>query len=276
MNASMINRRFLILVTFLAALVQTPACREKLTPGIQLYTLRNQLEQNCEATLDSIKKIGYNSVELAGTCGLPPDSLAQLLKSKELKVLSMHLQLADLDSLPAVIGNARLFGATHVALAWINPAQFTTLDQYRKLARDLNTWGEKLAKEGINLSYHNHDFEFNPISDTIPYHILLDRTDPRNVSFELDIYWYCKAGGNAQELVKNHHPRLKLIHLKDMGPDPEREMMPVGEGVIDFEEFLESFPDLNGHLFFVEHDNAADPLESISKSYDYISSLRLR
>lgn len=275
MNTSFPYRRFLILITFVATLFQLSFSQGKLSPGVQLYTLRNQLEQNCEATLDSIKKIGYNSVELAGTCGLPPDSLAAVLESKKLKVLSMHLQLADFDSLPAVIRNAKLFGAEHVALAWINPAKFSTPADYRNLARNLNTWGEKLRKAGICLSYHNHDFEFRAIQDTIPYHILLNQTDPRNVSFELDVYWYCKAGGNAEELVKNHHPRLRLIHLKDMGPDPDREMMPVGEGVIDFGRLLGSFPDLNGHLFFVEHDNAENPLESIRKSYEFISSLGL-
>ena len=102
-------------------------------------------------------------------------------------------------------------------------------------------------------------------------------TDPRNVAFQLDIYWATNGGGldNPVELFERYGNRIQLFHVKDMaaGPFPGRIEI-VGEGIIDFPTI---FAASKGPVryYVVEHDPrfgdpTFDPFEAAKKGFDYL------
>jgi len=130
---------FLCLRSSTDLLYLKPTLKDWLYQSPDCNSIRKLLERDISRTLDSIKKIGYSTVELAGTIGLEPDTLARMFKLKGLSVTSIHFMLADFeDSLPKVNRYTSLFGAKNVVLAWINPSEFNSIEKYRKLADKLN------------------------------------------------------------------------------------------------------------------------------------------
>ena len=83
-----------------------------------------------------------------------------------------------------------------------------TIDQYKALAAFLNEAGEKIRSAGMQLTYHNHDFEFVKLSDQVPYDVLLNETDAKLVQMELDLYWVVKAGLSPLELFARQPGRF--------------------------------------------------------------------
>ena len=98
----------------------------------------------------------------------------------------------------------------------------------------------------------------------MPYHLLLENTDPALVKFELDCYWASFAGHDPLHILEKHGDRIRMLHLKDKLADGS--MAPVGEGIIDFAAVLAKANDLGIKYGFVEHDNPVDPWASIATS----------
>jgi len=134
----------------------------------------------------------------------------------------------------------------------------------------LNKAGERCKKSGIQLCYHNHDFEFQSQGSTLPYDILLN-TDKNLVKMEMDIYWVSKAGKDPVDLINRHPGRFPLFHVKDMDKTPAKAFTEVGNGSIDFKRIFKQADKAGMKYFFVEQDKTAgDPFVSITKSISYI------
>ena len=145
-------------------------------------------------------------------------------------------------------------------------------------AEYLNEIGEQARKAGQTLMVHNHNWEFQRVfGDRTVFDILMEHTDPRNVVFQLDIYWATNGGGldNPVEVLERYGNRIQLFHVKDMaaGPFPGRIEI-VGEGIIDFPEI---FAASKGPVryYVVEHDPrfgdpTFDPFEAAEKGFDYL------
>ena len=145
-----------------------------------------------------------------------------------------------------------------------------TSDHYKYVAEQLNIAGERCKKSGIQLCYHNHNFEFEKQGDTYPYDILLG-CDKNLVKMEIDLYWIKKAGQDAIKIFHEHPGRFPLWHVKDMDNTADQNFTEVGSGIIDFKEIFK-YKSLAGmKYFFVEEDKCpGSPFDSITKSIDYI------
>lgn len=256
--------------------------------GLQLYTVRDAMEKDPKAALAHVAKIGYNSVEGATYTetekfyGMSPSEFKKVLKNNGLVMYSSHYRLGeDLDKGQVMKGtilhdwqraidDAAELGLKYMVCAWLSPSERGTLEHYKKVAGDLNVAGEKCKKAGIQLCYHNHDFEFEKQGDEYPYDILMS-TDKNLVKMEMDIYWIKKAGQDPIALFKKHPGRYPLWHVKDMDNTPEHAFTEVGNGIINFKEIFK-YKNLAGmKYFFVEQDICpGDPFVSIAESYSYI------
>jgi sugar phosphate isomerase/epimerase len=145
------------------------------------------------------------------------------------------------------------------------------IDHYKQIAEQFNKSGEICKKAGIQLCYHNHDFEFVEQNGQVPYNILLDNTDKDLVKMEMDIYWVSKAKQDPLALMNQHPGRFPLWHLKDMDNTPAQAFTEVGNGVIDFKKIFKQADEAGLKYFFVEQDKCpGSPFDSITKSYNYI------
>jgi sugar phosphate isomerase/epimerase len=243
--------------------------------GMQLYTVRRELAKDFEGTLAKVAALGYREVEFAGYFGHKAAEVRSLLKRLGLDAPAAHVQLSELrGSLRLLLDAAQTIGHKYLLVAWLPTEERKTLDNYRRLADLFNEAGAALAREGVQFAYHNHDFEFAPLEGKVPYDLLLERTDPRAVKLEMDLYWTVKGGASPIEYFENHPGRFHLLHVKDMDSTPRRLFADVGRGTIDFKTIFAQSKKAGVRHYFVENDEpAGSPFDSLRTSIDYLKRL---
>lgn len=272
------NRRIFIKNTALASLglALIPGCLSD-TPvrkiGIQLYTVRDLMATDAVGTMKAVANLGYNQIETAGYAdgkiyGMDPASFKQVVDDLGLEFVSGHMGLGVFrDGFDQALEFMVKAGQKYAVLPWLMPDERNSLDLYKGYAELLNVTGEKAKAAGIQVCYHNHDFEFVEMEGGKPMDILLKETDPSLVQFELDLYWISKVDIDPVAFFKENSGRVSLWHVKDMANTAERGFAEVGAGTIDFARIFQN-ADLSGMKhFFVEQDQSADPMKSIALSY---------
>lgn len=253
--------------------------------GLQLYTVRNEVVKDVPGTIEKVAQIGYNSLEVFGYgngkfFGLTPEEFLAILKKNNIITPSGHyglnnyLSKGDEDELKRTLEDAAKMGHTFFTIPFLTPNLRTNLDDYKTLADRLNKAAPLVKDAGMKLAYHNHDFEFKDWGHgETGFSILSKQTDPKMVSFEMDIYWVSKAGKDPIALMKEQPGRFKMWHVKDMANTAEKEFTEVGSGTINYKEIFR-YKKLSGmEYFFVEQDQVKIPVyESITKSYNYVKN----
>ena len=257
--------------------------------GLQLYTVRDAMQKDPAGTLAQVAKMGYNSVEGAtytGTekfYGMDAKTFAALLKKNNLIMPSSHYRLGEektngedtkgtmLHDWDNAVSDAKAVGLKYMVCAFLSPAERGDLEHYKYVAEQLNKAGERCKKAGIQLCYHNHDFEFSAQDGKLPYDILLNNTNANLVKMEIDLYWVTKAGKDPIALFNQHPGRFPLWHVKDMDNTPEHAFTEVGNGTINFKKIFARSEKAGLKYFFVEQDKTpGSPFDSIQKSISYI------
>ena len=256
--------------------------------GLQLYTVRDAMAKDPAGTLAQLAKIGYNSVEGATYTGsqkfygMAPKEFATLLKQNGLIMPSSHYRLGEeqMNGAPVLgtmlhewdraVDDAAAAGVKYMVCAYLSEAERGKLDHYKYIADQLNKAGERCRQAGLQLCYHNHDFEFTAQDGKLPYDLLL-ATDPKLVKMELDLYWATKAGHDPLTLFKQHPGRFPLWHVKDMDRTEKKFFTEVGKGSIDFRRIFAHSKEAGLEYFFVEQDaTPGSPFESVTQSIAYI------
>jgi sugar phosphate isomerase/epimerase len=243
--------------------------------GLQLYTVRGAMRLSVEDTLEQVARIGYHEVEFAGYFGRSPIRIRDLLRATGLASASAHVPFEAIRRgwLP-VLESARAIGHRYVIVAWIPAGERRTLDDWRRVAALYNQAGEAARRAGLLFAYHNHDYEFAPIEDRVPFDLLLEETDPELVRIELDLYWITKGGHDPLRYFARWPGRFPLVHVKDSAGPPEHRMVDVGAGTIPFSRIFARAREAGIHHYFVEHDEPADPFGFCRASYEYLRGLQ--
>ena len=162
---------------------------------------------------------------------------------------------------------------------FIPEEQRKTVDDWHRIAERFNQAGKAAQAAGIQFVYHNHNFEFAPLGDQLPYDLLLASTDPALVQLEMDLFWITFAGANPLDYFSRFPGRFPLVHVKDMLPKPtpdatpQRVMADVGKGSIDWKRIFSHAGQAGIRHYFVEYDWPPDALEDIRTSYAYLKQL---
>ncbi len=243
--------------------------------GLQLYTVRDLMKADLPGTLHKVAAIGYKEVEFAGYFGRTPAQIRELLKKNGLSSPSTHIPIDTLekDSVRA-FADAKAIGHQWVTLPWIPEERRKTADDWNRIAELLNQLGPQAKAAGLRLAYHNHDFELRPVDGARPLDILLSKTDPSLVDFEMDLYWVIFGGGDPLDFFNRYPKRFKLVHVKDSAGPPDNKMVDVGQGKIDFRTIFADSDKAGIKHYFVEHDQPADPIATIRNSYKYLAAVR--
>jgi sugar phosphate isomerase/epimerase len=262
------------------------ASAKKKLIGTQLYTVRDLMAKDPVGTLAKVAQIGFNTVEGAtytGTelfYGMQPAQFKSALSNNGLEMISGHYMLGEgMPNAKGTISNdwqkavddAAQVGLKYMVCAYLLDPERGNLDHYKQTAEKLNKAGEITKKSGIQLCYHNHNFEFVEQDGKLPYDVLLNSSDADLVKMEMDIYWIYRAKQDPMALFAKHPGRFPLWHVKDMDNTPKQAFTEVGNGVIPFKEIFKHAKEAGMKYFFNEQDmTPGDPLVSMAQSYKYI------
>ena len=289
------NRRH-FLQTSLASFLSVPAfALEADNPyrkniGIQLYTLRDQIKADLPGTLKAVASAGYRQVEPYDAPGA--NSLEMIKVSKDLGMAanSSHFaweSVTDPDKagvapFAEILQRAKNAGLSHLVIPYLHADTRKTADDYKRLAERCNA-GAALAKEaGIQLAYHNHQFEFQPLEGgKSGYEVFMAEFSPE-MKFELDVFWVKLGGLDPVELLGKLKGRVSQIHLKDLkagltlpqfGSVPGDAFKELGQGIIPMKPIIEAAALAGVAHAHVEQDQSPDPVKSIGMSMDYLKGL---
>jgi len=269
--------------------------RHGLPIGIQLYTLGPDAAKDLEGTLKAVAGIGYKSVELHGLLGKTGAQMRASLDAAGLACTSLHVQgRGQLDGdLGKLAGDLTAIGVkTAVMPSPYIPDRLLgkglrevitqlTADDWKMNADFLNEKAAVLAKSGIKVAYHNHNFEFAPLGSTNGLEIMLKTTDPKLVTIELDVGWVAAAGVDPAAFFAKHKGRFSLMHVKDIKADTqpnfELKMDPteVGSGKLPWKTLLPAAYAAGVRGFYVEQEPpfARPRIEAAKISYDYLAGV---
>ena len=242
--------------------------------GLQLYTVRNEMGRDLPGTLARVASIGYNEVEFAGYFNRSPTEIRDLLRQNKLTSPSTHVGLDVIERNPQkTFDDAKAIGHEWITVPSL-PGRLATVDDWKAMAQRFNRVATSVKAAGLRFAFHNHNAEFRKIGDVVPYDILVQETDPSLVSFQMDLYWAVNAGVDPLDYVERFPGRFRMVHVKDsMGP-PDHKMVEVGAGTIDFKRIFAQSQKAGIEHYFVEHDNPANPMESIAASYRFLRALQ--
>jgi sugar phosphate isomerase/epimerase len=261
--------------------------------GLQLYTVRAPMRTDVAGTLQRIAALGYEELETygfdaqtIGYYGMPAKVFAERLRDLKMTAPSGHYDLnryagasvADLTGYVArCIEGAHALGQTYITWPLLDEG-FRTIDKFKMVAERLNTIGAQIKKAGLELAYHNHDFEFVEQDGQIGYDILLKETDPALVKMQMDLYWVAHGSKlTPHEWFKKQPGRFVMWHVKDMHK-VSRDYTELGNGTIDFTKIWPDARLAGMKHFFVEQGSnfAKDPMQSIADGAAYVKKYLLK
>lgn len=253
------------------------------TPGMQTYTFRHSLKNSVPATLDTIKSLGITVVESSPNPeGLTPQAFRKLLDERDMKCPSIGAGYEELVKDPAEVARkAKIVGASYVMTAWIPHKGGFTIEDARKAVVDFNRAGKVLKESGVTFCYHIHGYEFVPFENGTLFDYLVKNTDPRYVSFEMDIMWAFHGGADPAKLLLKYPTRWKLMHLKDLrkgikgdltgGTSTDNDVA-LGTGQLNIPEILKAAKKVGIKYYFIE-DESSSFHEQVPKTMEYLKGL---
>lgn len=255
------------------------------TIGLQLYTLRFQLEEDTPGTLAALKEMGYHQVELMDIT--QDQEKLKIARDLGLTVNSSFFNWTAItgkgekvEDIDRVIDQAKAAQLSHLVFGYIPKEDRQTLADYHHVIDGLQAAGEKCNSLGIQLCYHHHSFEFEPIEGVVPFEMLMEKLDPQYVQFELDVFWASIGGYDPLVLMDRLAGRIRLLHLKDKQQGaadefdeseiPHEAFKALGRGEVPIKAILDKAEELKIDHCFVEQDWSTDPLASVKHSYHYM------
>jgi sugar phosphate isomerase/epimerase len=253
--------------------------------GLQLYSLRLQMEKDVPGTLAMVRGWGLSEVETAGYYGRTAAAFAEELKRANLTARSMHAGYDQLrDNLKQAVADAKALGATYVTTAWISHKAPFRREDAEGAAAHFTEWGRALKGEGLRFMYHLHGYEFAPGPQGTLLDAILQTTPADAVQYEMDVFWVVRGGGDPVALLRQHKGRFAALHLKDMakgtatgdhsGAAPNSTNVPLGTGMIDYREVLRAARDAGTKLFYIE-DESEQVVEQVPRTLQYLGGLTL-
>ncbi len=242
--------------------------------GVQLYTVRSEMENGVEQTLERVAAIGYQEVEFAGYFGHSPREIREMLARTGLRSPAPHIQPTfETDAWARILDDANEAGHEYVIVASIPQRMRADLDGWRRTAEAMTGAGRRARAAGLQYAYHNHDFEFVEMDGRVAFDVFCEESDPDLVQIELDLYWIIHGGGDPVAFFNRWPGRIPLVHVKDR--TAAGEMVDVGAGVIDWADLFQHIDQAGMKHFLVEHDRPDGPFRSIEASYRYLSQLEI-
>ncbi len=234
--------------------------------GLQLYSLRDQFGKDVPGTLDEVKKLGFKYAEIAGTYGMTAEQFTAQLEGRGIKAIGAHFDYNRYRTDPeGVAREAKSLGLQYAGCAWIPHQGDFDEKTCREAVAVFNKAGEVMARNGLKFFYHVHGYEFQPHDKGTLFDLLMAETDPKTVSYEMDIFWVVFPNQDPVKLFHKYGKRWELVHLKDMkkgtptgaltGGTDVRNDVALGTGLMDLPAILKAAKKAGVKYYFIEDES---------------------
>src|SRR5258706_9120621 len=252
--------------------------------GLQLYSLRDQFNKDVPGTLDEVKSFGIQYAELAGTYKVPPEQFKKQLNARGIQAVGEHFPFERFrDDVEGIARESKALGLKYAGCAWITHEGDFNEKTCREAAAVFNRAGEALAKHGLKFFYHTHGYEFQPHGEGTLFDLLMAETNPKFVSYEMDIYWIVHPGQDPVKLLQKYGKRFELMHLKDMkkgtptglltGHSDVKNDAALGAGQIDLPSILRAAKNAGVKWYFIEDESPVSE-QQIPQSLKYLEQVK--
>ncbi|MBQ8610985.1 MAG: sugar phosphate isomerase/epimerase [Oscillospiraceae bacterium] len=269
---------------------------KKFPIALQVYSVRDDLEKDFYGTLKKVKELGYDGVEFAGLYGNAPADIRAWCAELELVPISAHVPFVDMMENPDLLADYAAIGCKYVAIPYLTEEYRPGAEKFDEVIAGAKVLGEKAKALGMQLLYHNHDFEFLKVDGKYALDILYDTVPADLLATELDTCWVNVGGEDPAGYVRKYSGRAPLVHLKDfVGSKAENmyaligidnggatadakafEFRPVGYGKQDWYGILNASEDAGAEWVVVEQDQPSidrTPLQCAELSVNYLRTL---
>lgn len=269
--------------------------------GIQLFSVREEMEKDPFEAIRKVAEIGYKNLEVANPradsdpgvgFNVPADKLLEILGGFGAHVVSGHIRPIDESSLPGIIEYHGKIGNKYIGQS---VDFFPDYDTLMKRCEYYNRMGKILSGHGMKFVYHNHYHEFQQMNGKYILDHILENTDPQYVDFEVDTFWAMRGGADPVEVIKHVGSRLRLIHQKDFskttdspinlwtvkdpnvpisretfgGAHKPEDFCEIGTGIMEIQSILDAANEAGAEYVILEQDaTQLNPMESIKISMD--------
>ena len=264
--------------------------------AVQMYTVRNEAKENFYGTLKKIKAMGYDGVEFAGLCGHTGVEVKEMCEDIGLVPISAHVSYDEMMTDPeGVLSVYSTIGCKYVVVPYLKEEQRPDKECFGEIVENIAMLCGVAKKLGMQMLYHNHDFEFMKINGKYALDVLYDTVPADLLQTELDTCWVNVGGEDPVTYLLKYAGRAPVLHLKDffgeksedmyeligidrkLPPRPANfEYRPVGYGKQNFPAILESAKKAGTEWVVVEQDKPSmglNPIESIQKSIEYVKTI---
>jgi sugar phosphate isomerase/epimerase len=254
------------------------------TPGMVSYTYRDSFKKDVAATLDTLQAMGIKDMEFSNLFGKTAADLRAMLDERDMFCSSFGVSYSDMmEKTDQVAENAKTLGAKYVRIASIPYTAPFDLAEAENAIADFNAVG-KVLKEKYNLTfcYHNHGFEFQPHGDATLFDLMIQKTDPKYVSYEMDILWTFFPGADPVVYLEKYGERFALMHLKDLrkgvegnmsGGTPVENDVALGTGQLDLPSILVAAKKAKVKHYYIEDESPVYYIQ-VPQSMEYLKNLK--
>lgn len=260
-SAPFSRRSFLALSAVLPYAFSARAADSKLPIGLELYSVREELKKDPEATVRAVAQMGYQCVEFYAPYFERTDAqnkdMRKLLDDLGVHCYSTHNDLEYLD--PDKINRTRdlnlTLGAKYVIVASAEPKPGP--NGWMPVADALNAAAEKLEPAGLKVGYHNHEPEFRRVDGKLPAEFLAQHTKP-SVVLQLDVGTCLASGADPVAWIRSQSGRIKSMHCKDWSPTQGYKVL-FGEGVAPWKEIFAAAESGGLEYYLLEQEGSRYP-----------------
>ncbi len=235
--------------------------KNKFSIGIQLFSVRDDMEADPVKTLTALKEMGYDGVELAGTYGMSAVKVKAILDEIGLELVSAHVG-PDLLEQEEILADYAATGMKYIVIPWF-PAPKDEKELENAVAK-IRGIAERCRSHGMQLLYHNHDFELETVGGRCILDAYYEDIPADLLQTELDMCWVNVGGKEPVAYLRKYTGRAPVVHLKDFtgskskdsqtGAPTMFEFRPVGYGRQDVPALVKAAEDVGSHWLIVEQD----------------------
>ncbi len=267
----------------------------KFLVGIQMYSLRDDAKKNLYGTLKKVKEMGYDGVEFAGLYGHTPEEVREMCEDLELIPISAHVSYKAMMANENIFAEYAAIGCKYVVFPHMAEADRPDGANFAEALANMKKFCERAKEHGLQMLYHNHDFEFCKIGEKYGLDVIYEEIDADLLKTEIDTCWVKVAGEDPAAYVRKYTGRAPVVHLKDYVGERSLSMYeligeaklaaekasgfefrPIGYGKQNFEEILSAASDAGANWVIVEQDRPSmdlTPAQSARLSREYLYSI---
>lgn len=259
-----VSRRSFLTVTAIAPFALRAADAKQIPVGLELYSVRDELEKDLSGTLQNVAKMGYECVEFyAPYYDWTPDKAKEVrsqLDTLRVRCYSTHNELKSFkpDGIQKAIELNRILGAHYIVLA--HPGEVSGLDGWKEIANMLNKANEAMEVQGLHAGYHNHDAEWKPIGGKKPMEVIAADTD-KSIMLQLDVGTCLEAGSDPVAWINQNPGRIRSMHCKDWSPEKGYRVL-FGQGIAPWKKIFAAAESTGGIEYYLIEQEGSDYPES--------------